>query len=114
MNFQTFEVGNRVLGQDTFGPAFGHIAVMTAVPLGDGKNHLSEYVSHVQNTHDRVTITGHMSGMVEGIAEGLADCASGRQRGITCSIHDHVTSPLCDVRISARAVGRAAMPIAWE
>ena len=93
---------------------------------------------HVQNTHDRVTITGHgraaavlisadalaaldekidilaTCGMAEGIAKGLADCASGRQRGITCAIHDHMTSPLCDVRIAARAVGRAAMPIEWE
>ena len=37
MNFQTFEVGNRVLGQDIFGFTFGHNAVMTTVPLGDAK-----------------------------------------------------------------------------
>lgn len=75
---------------------------MTTVPLGDAKNHLSEYVSDVENTHDRVTITRHgrtaavlisaddlaaleetvdilaTPGMAEGIAEGLADLASGR------------------------------------
>lgn len=32
---------------------------MTAVPLGDAKDHLSEYVSEVARTHDRVTITRH-------------------------------------------------------
>jgi prevent-host-death family protein len=32
---------------------------MTAVPLGDAKDHLSEYVSEVVRTHDRVTITRH-------------------------------------------------------
>lgn len=32
---------------------------MTAVPLGEAKDHLSEYVSEVVRTHDRVTITRH-------------------------------------------------------
>jgi prevent-host-death family protein len=32
---------------------------MTAVPLGDAKDHLSEYVSEVARTHERVTITRH-------------------------------------------------------
>lgn len=32
---------------------------MTVVPLGDAKDHLSEYVSEVARTHDRVTITRH-------------------------------------------------------
>lgn len=32
---------------------------MTTVPLGDAKDHLSEYVSEVTRTHDRVTITRH-------------------------------------------------------
>lgn len=32
---------------------------MTAVPLGEAKDHLSEYVSGVEHTHDRVTITRH-------------------------------------------------------
>lgn len=32
---------------------------MTAVPLGDARDHLSEYVSDVERTHDRVTITRH-------------------------------------------------------
>lgn len=32
---------------------------MTAVPLGDAKDRLSEYVSEVARTHDRVTITRH-------------------------------------------------------
>lgn len=32
---------------------------MTTVPLGDAKDHLSEYVSEVVRTHDRVTITRH-------------------------------------------------------
>lgn len=32
---------------------------MTTVPLGEAKDHLSEYVSGVERTHDRVTITRH-------------------------------------------------------
>ncbi len=32
---------------------------MTIVPLGEAKNRLSEYVSGVERTHDRVTITRH-------------------------------------------------------
>lgn len=32
---------------------------MTVVPLGAAKDHLSEYVSEVARTHDRVTITRH-------------------------------------------------------
>jgi len=31
--------------------------MMTLVPLGDARDHLSEYVSDVQHTHNRVTIT---------------------------------------------------------
>ncbi len=30
---------------------------MTAIPLGDARDHLSEYVADVQQTHNRVTIT---------------------------------------------------------
>lgn len=30
---------------------------MTATPLGDARDHLSDYVADVQRTHDRVTIT---------------------------------------------------------
>lgn len=30
---------------------------MTTTPLGDARDHLSEYVADVQRTHDRVTIT---------------------------------------------------------
>jgi len=30
---------------------------MTAVPLGEARDHLSEYVADVQRTHNRVTIT---------------------------------------------------------
>ncbi|HEV2088119.1 MAG TPA: type II toxin-antitoxin system Phd/YefM family antitoxin [Cryptosporangiaceae bacterium] len=75
---------------------------MTTVPLGDAKNRLSEYVSDVQRTHERVTITRHgrtaavlispddlaaleetvdilaTPGATEAIAEGLADLAAGR------------------------------------
>lgn len=32
---------------------------MTTVPLGEAKDRLSEYVSGVERTHDRVTITRH-------------------------------------------------------
>jgi prevent-host-death family protein len=32
---------------------------MTTVPLGDARDHLSEYVSDVERTHDRVVITRH-------------------------------------------------------
>ena len=31
----------------------------TVVPLGEAKNHLSEYISDVVRTHERVTITRH-------------------------------------------------------
>ncbi len=75
---------------------------MTTVPLGDAKNRLSEYVSEVQRTHDRVTITRHgrtaavlisaddlaaleetvdilaTPGAAEAIAEGLSDLEAGR------------------------------------
>lgn len=30
---------------------------MTAIPLGEARDHLSEYVADVQRTHNRVTIT---------------------------------------------------------
>ncbi len=32
---------------------------MTIVPLGEAKDHLSEYVAEVVRTHDRITITRH-------------------------------------------------------
>jgi antitoxin YefM len=32
---------------------------MSVVPLGEARNQLSEYVSEVERTHDRVTITRH-------------------------------------------------------
>lgn len=32
---------------------------MSSVPLGEAKDHLSEYVSEVARTHERVTITRH-------------------------------------------------------
>lgn len=75
---------------------------MTTVPLGDARDHLSEYVAEVERTHDRVTITRHgkpvavlMSvddlegieetfdilrtpGALEAIREGAADAAAGR------------------------------------
>ncbi len=75
---------------------------MTIVPLGEAKDHLSEYVAGVERTHDRVTITRHgrtaavlisgddlaaleetvnilgTPGASEAIAEGLADLKAGR------------------------------------
>jgi antitoxin YefM len=75
---------------------------MTSVPLAEAKNRLSEYVSEVERTHDRVTITRHgrtaailisaddlaaleetvellaTPGASAAIAEGLADLAAGR------------------------------------
>ena len=75
---------------------------MTTVPLGEAKNRLSEYVTEVEQTHDRVTITRHgrptvvlistedlaaleetvdlltTPGAMEAIAEGLADLDAGR------------------------------------
>lgn len=75
---------------------------MTTVPLADAKNRLSEYVTEVERTHDRVTITRHgrtaavlisaddlaaleetldilaTPGTTEAIAEGLSDLAAGR------------------------------------
>jgi antitoxin YefM len=75
---------------------------MASVPLAEAKNRLSEYVSEVERTHDRVTITRHgrpivglvaaddlaaleetvelltTPGAVEAIAEGLADLDAGR------------------------------------
>ena len=75
---------------------------MTAVPLGDARDRLSEYVSEVERTHQRVTITRHghpaavlisaddlaaieetleilgTPGAVEAINEGLADAGIGR------------------------------------
>jgi prevent-host-death family protein len=75
---------------------------MTAVPLGDARDRLSEYVSEVERTHQRVTITRHghpaavlisaddlaaieetleilgTPGAAEAINEGLADASAGR------------------------------------
>lgn len=75
---------------------------MTAVPLGDARDRLSEYVSEVERTHQRVTITRHgrpaavlisaddlaaieetleilgTPGAAEAINEGLDDAAAGR------------------------------------
>ena len=75
---------------------------MTSVPLGEAKNRLSEYVTDVERTHDRVLITRHghpaavlispedlaaleetvdiltTTGAREAIAEGLDDLAAGR------------------------------------
>jgi antitoxin YefM len=75
---------------------------MTVVPLGDARNHLSEYVADVELTHERITITRHghpaavlisadelesieetlevlrTPGTVEAIQKGLADAAAGR------------------------------------
>jgi len=75
---------------------------MTAVPLGEARNRLSEYVADVERTHERVTITrhGHLAavlisaddlasleetleilgtpGAVHAIAEGKADAVAGR------------------------------------
>ncbi len=74
---------------------------MTAVPLDDARDRLSEYVSDVERTHQRVTITRHghpaavlisaddlaaieetleilgTPGAAEAINEGLADAAAG-------------------------------------
>jgi antitoxin YefM len=81
---------------------FGYTVEMTAVPLGDARDRLSEYVSEVERTHQRVTITRHgrpaavlisaddlaaleetleilgTPGAVDAINEGLEDAAVGR------------------------------------
>jgi antitoxin YefM len=75
---------------------------MTALPLGDARDRLSEVVSEVERTHDRVTITRHgrpaavlisaddlaaleetadilaTPGAAEAVREGLADADAGR------------------------------------
>jgi len=75
---------------------------VTTVPLGEAKDKLSEYVTSVERTHDRVVITRHgrptailiapddlaaleetvdilaTPGAPEAIAEGLADLEAGR------------------------------------
>lgn len=75
---------------------------MTTVPLGEAKNRLSEYVTDVERTHDRVMITRHgrlaavliapedlaaleetvdiltTNGAPQAIGEGLADLDAGR------------------------------------
>ncbi len=75
---------------------------MTTVPLGEARNHLSEYVAGVEHTHQRVTITRHghpaavlisaddlasieetldilgTPGALDAIREGRADAAAGR------------------------------------
>lgn len=85
-----------------FAQSFGYAVSMTAVPLGDARDRLSEYVSEVERTHQRVTITRHghpaavlisaddlaaieetleilgTPGAAEAIHEGLADAAAGR------------------------------------
>lgn len=78
------------------------IAQVTALPLGDARDRLSEVVLEVERTHDRVTITRHgrpaavlisaddlaaleetadilaTPGAAEAIREGLADADAGR------------------------------------
>lgn len=85
-----------------FARPFGYNVLMIAVPLGDARDRLSEYVSEVERTHQRVTITRHgrpaavlisaddlaaieetleilgTPGAAEAISEGLADAAAGR------------------------------------
>jgi antitoxin YefM len=75
---------------------------MTTVPVGDARNHLSEFVAEVQRTHERVTITRHgqpaavliaaddlaaleetleilgTPGALDAVREGRADAAAGR------------------------------------
>jgi prevent-host-death family protein len=75
---------------------------MAVVPLGEARNQLSEYVTDVERTHERVTITRHghpaavlisadelaaleetlevlrTPGAADAIGEGLADVAAGR------------------------------------
>ncbi len=75
---------------------------VTAVPLGEARNHLSEYVAQVERTHERITITRHghpaavlisaddlasieetlavlrTPGALEAISQGRADAAAGR------------------------------------
>jgi antitoxin YefM len=75
---------------------------MAAVPLGEARNHLSEYVAQVERTHERITITRHghaaavlisaddlasieetldvlrTPGAAEAINQGRADAAAGR------------------------------------
>ncbi len=86
----------------SFAHNFGYTVRMTAVPLGDARDRLSEYVSEVERTHQRVTITRHghpaavlisaddlaaieetleilgTPGAAEAIGEGLADADAGR------------------------------------
>jgi len=88
--------------ESNFARSFGYTVCMTAVPLGDARDRLSEYVSEVERTHQRVTITRHghpaavlisaddlaaieetlevlgTPGAAEAISEGLADAAAGR------------------------------------
>ena len=75
---------------------------MTAVPLGEARDRLSQYVTDVERTHERVTITRHghpaavlisaddlaaieetlavlgTPGAVQGIREGQADAVADR------------------------------------
>jgi antitoxin YefM len=86
----------------SFARNIGYTVHMTAVPLGDARDRLSEYVSEVERTHQRVTITRHghpaavlisaddlaaieetleilgTPGAAEAVGEGLADAAAGR------------------------------------
>jgi antitoxin YefM len=39
--------------------SFGYAIGMTAVPLGEARDRLSEYVADVERTHERVIITRH-------------------------------------------------------
>ena len=95
----TIVVQNR---ESNYARCFGYTVSMTAVPLGDARDRLSEYVSEVERTHQRVTITRHghpaavlisaddlaaieetlevlgTPGAAEAISEGLADAAAGR------------------------------------
>ncbi len=93
--------GHRGNTESNFAQCFGYTVGMTAVPLGDARDRLSEYVSEVERTHQRVTITRHghpaavlisaddlaaieetleilgTPGAADAINEGLADAAAG-------------------------------------
>ena len=42
-----------------FARIFGYNSGVSAVPLGEARDRLSEYVADVERTHERITITRH-------------------------------------------------------
>jgi len=81
---------------------------MTATPLGDARDHLSEYVADVQRTHNRVTITRY--------GQPAAVLISADELASLDETVDILSTPgaLADIRQAEEEIGRGEYVTAEE